>query len=586
MKTIAPALFCFAILTVGQTFAQETFAPLITENCVAFVHVDFSKVELDKVKDTLQQTGETLLKELGFDDKSFKATARELSIELEKLDILVRPTWETITKEIGISEYAVIVDMDIIESEYGPGILAVPWKNKTDKQLETLQNLLDSAIDGAVPLFKSGDFLILPIVDHHAEMVQEMVEAWKPAEKSPILDALKSVAGSDIKFAVAIPDSARTILRNAPLPPDVPVEVRNMLLFAAQKIEWASASVSLAEILGTEPPKNADVLLSVKTPKKSDADMLRDMLENAIDLGVNAMQFTMMQEMRHEEFQVPPLAFQFAKGLLRTLLPDVEEDKLIFRIKGESTGSKQVVVATAGTSFALLLPAVQAARESARRMQCSNQTKQIVLAIYNYHDAYDALPPLYTVDADGKPLHSWRVLLLPFLEQAQLYESIRLDEPWDSEYNKRFHDKMPSYYKCPSCPENGCCYSALTGSVEAVNEGGVFMPPGQAGFAPATKAGYRGDTSFATITDGMSNTIAIVEVREPFNWMDPTADVTLEELLKGINVPGGRVGSYHPHVINVGMFDGSVRDVSQTVDPAILRALGTCNGGESKSIGL
>jgi prepilin-type processing-associated H-X9-DG protein len=309
--------------------------------------------------------------------------------------------------------------------------------------------------------------------------------------------------------------------------------------------------------------------------------MLRGMLENAIELGVNTTQFTMMQQMRDEEFQIPPLAFQFAKGLLRTLLPDVEEDKLIFRVKGEFAGSKQVVTATVGVGIALLLPAVQAARESAQRMQCTNHIKQIVLAIHNYHDCYNALPPLYTVDGDGKPLHCWRVLILPFLEQQGLYESIRLNEPWDSEWNKQFHDRMPSLYKCPSCPENGCCYSALAGSLEAVRTGGDFQPPGQAAWAPNKKADSRGEHTFARITDGTSNTIAIVEVKQPFNWMDPTADVTLSELLKGINTPGGRVGSYHANGMNAGLFDGSVRFIHESVDKAILRALGMCNGGES-----
>jgi hypothetical protein len=124
MKTIVRTLLCFAFLTIGQTFAQETFAPLISENCVAFIHADFSKVELDKIKDTLQKTGEGLLKELGFDDKSFKATARELTIELEKLDVLVRPNFEILTKKLGIREFALIVDMEVLELGGSPIFVA------------------------------------------------------------------------------------------------------------------------------------------------------------------------------------------------------------------------------------------------------------------------------------------------------------------------------------------------------------------------------------------------------------------------------------------------------------------------------
>jgi prepilin-type processing-associated H-X9-DG protein len=575
MKMFTRALLCFLLLTISRGYAQETFAPLLTENTVAFVHVDFSKVELDTVKETAQKAGEDFLRMLGFDDRSFQATARELSVELEKLDMLVRPTFNTITKELGIRELAIIFDMEILETNRGGGIVAVPWKNKTDKQFETLKKFLIDTLDAPPPVvdsfFKAGEFLILPLADQHsAEMVQEMVKGWLAKEtpkESPILEALKSVSDKEIKCVVAIPEQARGMINSLPFPPDVPVEVRNFLSFAAQKIEWASTGVSLSPILGTEAPENADVLLTVKTPQKRDADMLRSMLESLIEYGVNFAQFAVMQESRGNDVQIPPLAFQFAKGFLRTLLPDVEEDKLIFRLKGNfgSVITTHTTVSVVGAAAALLLPAVQTSREAARRMQCSNHIKQITLAIHNYHDATGNLPPLYTVDANGKPLHSWRVLILPYLEQQALYDEImsRPNEPWDSENNKRLHAMTPSVYRCPTNPNAGCVYSGIAGE----------------GFVPATKTNSRGEHTFARITDGTSNTIAIIEIKEPFNWMDPTADITLDELVKGINV--GRAGSFHPGGCNAALFDGSVRFISNTIDPATLRALGTCAGGET-----
>jgi len=87
-------------------------------------------------------------------------------------------------------------------------------------------------------------------------------------------------------------------------------------------------------------------------------------------------------------------------------------------------------------------------------------------------------------------------------------------------------------------------------------------------------------TTLGSIADGTSGTIAIVEVREPFNWMDPTADVALDELARGIN-SGGRVGSFHPGGCNVGMFDAGVRFFSNDVSGDTLRALGTRAGGEN-----
>src|SRR5262245_48949678 len=89
----------------------------------------------------------------------------------------------------------------------------------------------------------------------------------------------------------------------------------------------------------------------------------------------------------------------------------------------------------AGVLVARLLPAVQAAREAARRMQSTNNMKQISIALINYNDVYGTLPPAVVSDASGKPLYSGRVLLLPFLEQDSLFNQFHKDEPWDSPNN-------------------------------------------------------------------------------------------------------------------------------------------------------
>ena len=83
----------------------------------------------------------------------------------------------------------------------------------------------------------------------------------------------------------------------------------------------------------------------------------------------------------------------------------------------------------------LIVPSIAVAQGAAQRMACTNNIKQILLALHDYHDTCDALPPLYTVDEEGNPLHSWRVLILPFIGQQALYQQINLDEPWDSEHN-------------------------------------------------------------------------------------------------------------------------------------------------------
>src|SRR4051794_6427956 len=99
---------------------------------------------------------------------------------------------------------------------------------------------------------------------------------------------------------------------------------------------------------------------------------------------------------------------------------------------------------------ALLLPATRSAREPARRSQCVNNLKMIALALRNYEQQYKALPPAYSVDAGGRPLHSWRTLILPYLEQARLYNTIDLAKPWDDPANARAMETIPTVYLCPS----------------------------------------------------------------------------------------------------------------------------------------
>jgi len=108
------------------------------------------------------------------------------------------------------------------------------------------------------------------------------------------------------------------------------------------------------------------------------------------------------------------------------------------------------VGASGPIAVALLLPAVQAARESARRMQGSNNLKQQLLAMHNFHDTHNGFPAAYSTNKDGKPLLSWRVHILPYIEQQPLYNEFKLDEPWDSEHNKKLIAKMPQVFRSPN----------------------------------------------------------------------------------------------------------------------------------------
>jgi prepilin-type processing-associated H-X9-DG protein len=224
-----------------------------------------------------------------------------------------------------------------------------------------------------------------------------------------------------------------------------------------------------------------------------------------------------------------------------------------------------VVFVCGGILLALLLPAVQAAREAARRAQCSNNLKQIALALHNYHDTYGEFPPAYFTDENGTPTHSWRVMILPFLESAPLYSQYSFDEPWDGPNNSQLAGQMPTAYRCASAPATS---SNTTGYMAIVGPGTAW--PG----AQSQK--------IMQITDGTSNTILVAEVAgSQVNWMAPT-DLDVTRLPMAINAAkdGTAISSHHPGGAQAAFADGSTRFLTETISPQTLQGLITAQGGE------
>ncbi len=159
-------------------------------------------------------------------------------------------------------------------------------------------------------------------------------------------------------------------------------------------------------------------------------------------------------------------------------------------------------ITTSGVLIGMLLPAVQQVRAAARRVQALNNLRQMALALLNYESAHGHFPPAYTVDDDGNPLLSWRVTILPFLEQNELYQQFHLDEPWDSPHNRALADQMPEVFSHPSY--------ALTGNktvfVAPVGEDSI-LSPGPIDFPDK-------GNEIASITDGLSNTAMVTTVNE------------------------------------------------------------------------
>ena len=227
---------------------------------------------------------------------------------------------------------------------------------------------------------------------------------------------------------------------------------------------------------------------------------------------------------------------------------DISQNERLNKLR-ENVPAPVLKVGGAGVLVGLLVPAVQKARWAARTNQTVNNYREIGLAMLNHEAAFRALPTAYTVDEDGKPLHSWRVLILPFLGEHELYEKIRLDEPWDSEWNRQFHDQCPKVYQSVFNPSKT---DAVVGVV--VGDGTMFPP--------VTEKGQKG-VGLEKVTDGLSNTIMLVPCK-PVCWMDPTGDPKTGDLQS----PEDVVYDGSKETFYVTMGDGSVQMISVTMDPA------------------
>lgn len=223
-----------------------------------------------------------------------------------------------------------------------------------------------------------------------------------------------------------------------------------------------------------------------------------------------------------------------------------------------------MLLACGGLFFSMWRSAVPAARDAARRTQCKNNLRQIGLAMLSYHDDYKCYPPAYLADEDGQPMHSWRVLILPYLEEEALYDQYDFDQPWDSPENLALAPLMPQVYSCPSDMLG-------TGS-----ETSYTMVVGPDTISDGTKA-----TKISGITDGASNTILVVEsANSGINWLDPR-DLEAGQISFIINDPiDGGIVSDHPDGANVLFCDGTVTLVPGSVDAADVKAMCSIAGGE------
>lgn len=254
-----------------------------------------------------------------------------------------------------------------------------------------------------------------------------------------------------------------------------------------------------------------------------------------------------------------------------------------------------VVIAIIGVLVALLLPAVQYAREAANRMSCGNNLKQIGLAMHNYHDIHGRLPSGWiapAADPEGPTGWAWASMILPQIEQSPLSDRINFDVPVADPLNAAVRASLIPSYQCPS--DGGDEKFTVDGFEFArANYVGVF---GTLEIEDVPSAGdgiffHLSKTKFASITDGLSNTLLVGERSSRIEYSLWPGVAPIDEALARVvgsadHPPNDEhahfddFSSFHATGANFAMGDGSVRLINDQIDEAVYKGLATRAGGE------
>ncbi len=210
---------------------------------------------------------------------------------------------------------------------------------------------------------------------------------------------------------------------------------------------------------------------------------------------------------------------------------------------------------------------VRTTNEQRGQADCYGNMKAIAISLLEYHDKYKRFPPAYVLGADGRPAHSWRTLVLEFLDPA-LYRQYNFNEPWNGPNNRIVLGRRP---QCFSCPNEGSGSPTTTSYVVVVGDGTAF---------PGART-----TSLRDMMDGRSTTAVIVEIRDStIGWTEPR-DLQLEDMSLAINdEKSPSISSYDPLGPCVCFADASLLRVKNNVRRETVKSLLTIAGGEAVNL--
>jgi hypothetical protein len=418
------------------------------------------------------------------------------------------------TKAGGKELYFVFSPTDRAKSHF----TVVPLVDGAD--IPALAKLLNDTLAPPGPREKVGNLLVAG-----DKATLERLAKLKPADRPELAKAFAAAGDGAVQLAVIPPPQWATLVKTAA--PILPKGLDEALTKPLTKgMTWAALGLDLS-------PKRA-VRLTIQTADAEAARTLGTALAKAVQV-VGAEQ----------------------EG--REVLPDL--DKMAERLAPK--------VATDGVNLTLddkdvsnaLAPVLRRGLEAAAEARCINNLKQLTLAAHNYHDANGFLPPVAIADKAGKPLLSWRVYLLPYIEEGKLYNEFHLNEPWDSEHNKKLIPRMPAVFAGPSPWLNAAGKTVL------------LAPTGKNTCWPGGPKGLK----LAQIPDGTSNTIflLVADNAHAVEWSKPD-DLKIDPAKphEGLGRQAGRflftTADGAPHVIKLTITKETLRNAFDPADGNVL----------------
>ncbi len=505
MKPMVFVLVPFALCGLATAWADDArsrwIAPFLDNDVFAVGRLDLAKVDVDKL-------------------------AHRLVADQEQAGEMAQKTapWFAALRQAGAKElYVLGILPELLSPSGSPFPLIVPLGEGADAK--AIGQLLCGGGSVKGPITLPTCATIHNAVFAGTNEALERVRQLKPVDRPELAAAFAALGDTGAELILTPSADTRRVVEE--MLPILPKELGGGPITGVTRgLLWTAAGLT------PDPEPRVQFVVQGKDAESAQA--------------LNALGKSIIQYLRQSP-QVPRYVPDFAK-LADDLKAEVNQDRITATIDAQKAST---------WAAALTMPL----RANAARSQCTNNLKQIGLAMHNYHAQYKSFPPAYTVDKAGKPLLSWRVLILPYLEQDALYKEFHLDEPWDSAHNRTLIERMPSTYHCPS----GSSKRADLGKTT------YLTPRGKATIFPGSEG-----VKIQKITDGTSNTIFVVDAGDnravtwtkPDDWdVDPKLD------LKGIF-------GHHPGGASFAFADGSVRFIKETVDPKTIEMLITRDGGE------